>query len=95
MRIYHIPVIIETVAKFHGTSSGIRWRERGLLMKGIVNKSILIGNGININFGGRAYTNENKLRTNGLKSLSCQTFFIAGVSSHFLACGERTVQSNF
>ena len=27
-------------------------------MKKLVNKSILIGNGININFGGNAYTNN-------------------------------------
>lgn len=54
----YIPVVIETVAKFYGTLSGIRWRERGLLMKRVVNKSILIGNGININFGGKAYTND-------------------------------------
>lgn len=44
--------------KLHGISSEIRWCERGLLMKNILSKSILIGNGININFGGKAYTND-------------------------------------
>lgn len=30
-------------------------------MKNVTSKSILIGNGININFGGKAYTNNYRL----------------------------------
>jgi hypothetical protein len=44
--------------KPHGTLREIHLCERGLLMKNVTSKSILIGNGININFGGKAYTNN-------------------------------------
>ncbi len=44
--------------KPHGILREIHLCERGLLMKNVTSKSILIGNGININFGGKAYTNN-------------------------------------